>query len=706
MDAQHHSCSTELRGPRSVPLDGARLLFDPRTGLNLRVEGPSTRGLVRTAPRVVLFGITNQCNLRCSFCSRDSSAPSEWTPDSAFEMLTGLAERGVLEVAFGGGEPLAFRGFDALVERLATETSLAVHITTNGVLLTTERLARIAPHLGEVRLSIYDDTPWPERVAALADAPVQFGVNLLVTPDRVPALGPTLHRLEELGCRDVALLRYVGPDATQQLSRSDEQRVEAAIRATGMSARLSVCFGEHLGALPRLFDGDGPSSDCGAGGEFLVLTSERTVKQCSFAFGGTRVETADDVLRVYRDERARLQAPVAKLGCARAHGMHDGGPHPQAPQAEADVDTLRVWQGFSGNNSGDCVLVGRFERANDARAFVASLESGFVPGNAYGEAWKALLAAAGLTTEAGESAPEVLVAVGRSVLARTWMAVDDDFPSLRALLWKQGGRAVVSAVHEHDPVVLVAGLGFTDAASLEAAEVALAIDDVGHFARRGLSLLGTLAPHGPEDFTTQVETLERVAAAQRGVLAAELAVIPEASRVPLARAFSARPAAGPEYMLLRFYDAEHAAEFAAAADTRVAAAGRTVLAPVEGNGRHQALRASARGGVATVFPGPLVTFETTFYYPERERTVAAERLTQELRAELGSDGVASLRAHWRSAVGTVTTSEPFTVLPFLQAFADARQLVLWVDAHVERPLVEALARIDVDLASLLRERTR
>ena len=57
-------------------------------------------------------------------------------------------------------------------------------------------------------------------------------------------------------------------------------------------------------------------------------------------------------------------------------------------------------------------------------------------------------------------------------------------------------------------------------------------------------------------------------------------------------------------------------------------------------------------------------------------------------------------------MGTVTTSEPFTVLPFLQAFADARQLVLWVDAHVERPLVEALARIDVDLASLLRERTR
>jgi MoaA/NifB/PqqE/SkfB family radical SAM enzyme len=77
-------------------------------------------------------GITNACNLACTFCSRDREARSEWTVDSTFEVLSGLARAGTLEVAFGGGEPLAFRGFDGLVRRLATETPLAVHLTTIG----------------------------------------------------------------------------------------------------------------------------------------------------------------------------------------------------------------------------------------------------------------------------------------------------------------------------------------------------------------------------------------------------------------------------------------------------------------------------------------------------------------------------------------------------------------------------------------------
>lgn len=694
------------RAPRSVPLDGARLFFDPRTGLNVRLSGPSTRGLVRTAPRVVLFGITNQCNLRCSFCSRDAAAKSEWTPESAFDMLSGLANRGVLEVAFGGGEPLAFRGFDTLLQRLAEETPLALHITTNGVLLTPERLARIEPYVGEIRLSIYDHTPWPERVSMLARASVSFGVNLLVTPESLPTLGPTLHRLEELGCRDVALLRYVGPDSTQQLSDADEQRVVAALAKSRMSARLSVCFGEHLGALPRLFDGDGPDGDCGAGGEFLVVTSERTVKSCSFASGGAPVDTPDDVLRVYRDDRAHLSAPVEKLGCARVQRAQHGDAR---VRAAAEADTLHVWQGFSGNNSGDCVLVGKFERAEDARAFVSSLGDGFSPGTPYGDAWNTLLAEAGVRVQAGEQTPEVLVAVGRSVLAHTHMTAEDDFPSLRELLWKSGGRAVMNAIHEHDPVALVAGLGFTHPTALEAAEVALAVDDVGRFARRGLSLLGTLPSSdvipGAEALREQVAALEAVAEAHDGVVAAELVTLGEGETMPLAQALSARPSsAGSEHLFMRFYDAARAAEFAAGADGRVAAAGRAVLASMQGTGRHQALRASARGGVATVFPGATVTFEVTLYHRDRKRIIDVEALTQQLRAELGSQGVVALRSQWQSASGTVSTSLPFTVLPFLHAFAVARELELWVDARPERPLVEAIGRIDVDLASLRRER--
>jgi hypothetical protein len=104
-----------------------------------------------------MFAPTNACNLRCDFCSRDASAPSRWDEASAFELLAGLARVGVLELALGGGEPLAFRGLDALLERLAAETSLAVHLTTNGVLLDERRLARLRPRVGEIRISIYDE---------------------------------------------------------------------------------------------------------------------------------------------------------------------------------------------------------------------------------------------------------------------------------------------------------------------------------------------------------------------------------------------------------------------------------------------------------------------------------------------------------------------------------------------------------------------
>jgi MoaA/NifB/PqqE/SkfB family radical SAM enzyme len=93
------------------------LLFDRETGTNVLLEGEELAHLRQRAPRSVQFGITNLCNLACSFCSRDRQAQSAWTAEEAFTMLAGLARAGVLEVAFGGGEPFAFRGFTEQIGR-------------------------------------------------------------------------------------------------------------------------------------------------------------------------------------------------------------------------------------------------------------------------------------------------------------------------------------------------------------------------------------------------------------------------------------------------------------------------------------------------------------------------------------------------------------------------------------------------------------
>jgi MoaA/NifB/PqqE/SkfB family radical SAM enzyme len=236
-------------------------------------------------------------------------------------MLADLARAGVLEVAFGGGEPFAFRGFESLVARLYDETPLAIHATTNGLLLDSARLGRLRGKLGELRVSLYDDNDWRRTVRLLADEGVRFGVNMLVLPERLAALEALVFELVALGCRDVLLLSYNGPDRARHLSapQADElaARVNLLHRALGARARigLDVCWGERMAPVPRHFE----RRDCGAGRELIVLTSDKRMMPCSFHHASFPVATADDVLAVWRGRAAELAAPSTIPGCAR-HG--------------------------------------------------------------------------------------------------------------------------------------------------------------------------------------------------------------------------------------------------------------------------------------------------------------------------------------------------------------------------------------------------
>src|SRR4051812_26701663 len=160
---------------RAFPLDGALLFFQPATGRSLRVENERTRGLRRQAPRVAMFGITNRCNLRCEFCSRDTLRANVWTTETATAALQGLASAGTLEVAFGGGEPFTFRGFSELLSELHSTTQLALHVTTNGTLLDARSFSPFRGLLGQVRISIYDDARWLLGARTLSEAGQLWG---------------------------------------------------------------------------------------------------------------------------------------------------------------------------------------------------------------------------------------------------------------------------------------------------------------------------------------------------------------------------------------------------------------------------------------------------------------------------------------------------------------------------------------------------
>jgi len=120
---------------RTHPLDGKLLLFERSSGLNVLLEGEETKHLQRLAPRTLLIAVTNACNLTCPFCYRDLASHSLWCYETLLKFCQDANEWGVLEVAFGGGEPTVFPCWAAFINELYQTTKLGINFTTNGLLL-------------------------------------------------------------------------------------------------------------------------------------------------------------------------------------------------------------------------------------------------------------------------------------------------------------------------------------------------------------------------------------------------------------------------------------------------------------------------------------------------------------------------------------------------------------------------------------------
>lgn len=425
------------------------LYFQPASGVHVRIAHASTKALRRRAPRVAMFGITNACNLTCAFCSRDVTRRSEWTVDSAVGVLRGLHDAGTLEVAYGGGEPFVFRGFDEVVAELDATTALAQHVTTNGTRINRAMWPRFAGRFGQVRLSIYRDVAWAEAADTLSEAGQRWGANLLVDDAGLPGLPALLATLSARGCRDVSLLSYVGPDAHRRLDAAGDRRLAAIIADSPLPCRLSVCFGDRVD-VPRLGMADG---DCGAGYDFVSITANRRVQSCSFQDRSFPGSTADEILAAWRLQAAALAAPSPRSGCARVLPLT--GPAPLPP--------IAIWQAFSGNNSGECFMVARFHALADAEAYLAELLPGWVPDAPFSEAWGQLFRDEGITTADTpapydrDGSPRELVAIGRTVIGVQY-AVEDALLELRSLATKRGAFIVPHSVHVHDGAALVAAI--------------------------------------------------------------------------------------------------------------------------------------------------------------------------------------------------------------------------------------------------------
>ena len=116
---------------------------DPSDGLAVLEKRGSTAETFGI-PLAVLAELTHRCPLQCPYCSNPvelDRGGSELTTEEWKKVLTELAEIGVLQIHFSGGEPTARKDLVELVQH-ASDVGLYSNLITSAVLLTTRKTRR------------------------------------------------------------------------------------------------------------------------------------------------------------------------------------------------------------------------------------------------------------------------------------------------------------------------------------------------------------------------------------------------------------------------------------------------------------------------------------------------------------------------------------------------------------------------------------
>jgi pyrroloquinoline quinone biosynthesis protein E len=141
-------------------LDTSPVFADPTDGLAIL----ESRSVAETygIPLAVLLELTHRCPLQCGYCSNPvemERAGNELSTDEWKKVLTELAEIGVLQVHFSGGEPTVRKDLAELIQH-ASALGLYSNLITSAVLLSRDRLAALADAgLCHIQISFQGNEP-------------------------------------------------------------------------------------------------------------------------------------------------------------------------------------------------------------------------------------------------------------------------------------------------------------------------------------------------------------------------------------------------------------------------------------------------------------------------------------------------------------------------------------------------------------------
>ncbi|GAA0687469.1 hypothetical protein GCM10010193_46770 [Kitasatospora atroaurantiaca] len=264
--------------------------------LNWIVYLPGRRPVVR-APEpqltTVYYAITDGCNLRCPYCyaSSEKALPGELNTAESLDLVDQIADMGVQQMIFTGGEPMLRRDLFEVAQH-ARDRGLAVHMITNGTTIRKlETAQRVADIFTLVTVSVDGGTAeLHERTRGkgtfartanglrlLNQAGVIPTINHVVTPDNVDALDRLCEFVDDLKINRVRLMYHsdLGRAATDgyDFGWTEFQRTQEFFWTHPMADKL-------LPEGPRASKPCSIKGNCGMGGNEIYVNSLGDVYPC------------------------------------------------------------------------------------------------------------------------------------------------------------------------------------------------------------------------------------------------------------------------------------------------------------------------------------------------------------------------------------------------------------------------------------------
>ena len=292
----------------------------------------SPRAVCRFRPppqgRLIIWELTNHCNLACLHCCTNSSPQVSRVDDATLEAivraLADLEQADVSEVFFTGGEPLVRKDFPDIAEA-ACRQKAAIFLATNGTLLTESIVSRIRRagirgvtisldgHTGELHNRLRrHPTAFDRAVRGIrlcADAGMPFRVAHVITPDNRAHVEDMCRFVAELGVPWLIL------NSTVSVGRADEQQhtlLDQADRESVLDTvlRMQAAFAGRM-RIDHSLDETRSAAPvgCPAGGRIVHITGNGDVSTCSwlykldprrFTLGNIKTESLAAILKRWR----------------------------------------------------------------------------------------------------------------------------------------------------------------------------------------------------------------------------------------------------------------------------------------------------------------------------------------------------------------------------------------------------------------------